>query len=111
MKLDGVEPAALLRNARHKAGLTQAGLARRLGRSQATIASLERPGANPTLATLDDALRATGNRLELRVRPFTANVDDTLIARNLRLPPAERLAAFENAHREIEKLRDARKSG
>jgi transcriptional regulator with XRE-family HTH domain len=104
-----MEPATLLRDARASSNLTQAGLAERLGKSQATIASLERPGANPTLATLDEALRATGHRLELRALPFEASVDETLIARNLRLSPAERLAAFETAHREVEELRRSRR--
>jgi transcriptional regulator with XRE-family HTH domain len=100
-----MDPAATLRAARHSAALTQTGLAELLGRSQATIASLERPGANPTVSTLDHALRATGHRLELRAVPHESNVDDTLIARNLRLSPAERLAAFETAHREVKQLR------
>jgi transcriptional regulator with XRE-family HTH domain len=59
------EAAALLREARYAAGLTQAVLAERLGVSQAAIAKLERPGANPTLKTLQDALLATGHRLVL----------------------------------------------
>ena len=96
---------ALLRTARRQAGLTQAELASRLGKSQATVASLERPGANPTVATLDNALRATGQRLELRAAPHEVNVDETLIARNLRLSPRERLAAFETAHAEVRELR------
>jgi hypothetical protein len=33
------------------------------------------------------------------------DVDETLLARNLRLTPAERLGAFEIAHRELEELR------
>jgi transcriptional regulator with XRE-family HTH domain len=106
-----VEPAALLRTARRRAGLTQSGIAKELGKSQSTVASLERPGANPTVSTLDEALRATGHRLELRAVPHTANVDDTLIARNLRLSPAERLAAFETAHRELSDLRRSPKRG
>jgi transcriptional regulator with XRE-family HTH domain len=52
-------PAVLLRDARRRAGLTQRQLALRLGISQAAIAKLERPGANPTFATLAGALRAT----------------------------------------------------
>lgn len=100
-----MNPAATLKEARRKAALTQTGLAERLGKSQATVASLERPGANPTVSTLDDALRATGHRLELRAVRHTPSVDETLIARNLRLTPAERLAAFETAQREVSALR------
>ncbi len=57
--------AALIRQARRDAGLSQAGLARRLGVSQAAIAKLERAGSNPTIDTLDDVLWAAGRRLEL----------------------------------------------
>jgi transcriptional regulator with XRE-family HTH domain len=104
-------PAETLRAARSKAALTQAGLAELLGKSQATIASLERPGANPTLSTLDEAVRATGHRLELRLVPHKSNVDETLIARNLRLTPAQRLAAFETAQAEVGDLRGRARRG
>jgi transcriptional regulator with XRE-family HTH domain len=97
--------AALLRDARARAGLTQADLAGRLGKAQATVARLERTGANPTVATLDEAMRATGHRLELHAAPVRSGVDETLVARNLRMSPAERLAAFEVAHGEVDELR------
>jgi transcriptional regulator with XRE-family HTH domain len=106
-----VDPAATLRAARRSASLTQTGLADLLGKSQATVASLERPGANPTVSTLDRALRGTGHRLELRAVPYKPNVDETLIARNLRLSPAERLAAFETAHGEVNALRGQARRG
>jgi transcriptional regulator with XRE-family HTH domain len=61
--------ATLLREARYAAGLTQAALAERLDVSQAAIAKLERQGANPTVDTLDNALWATGHRLELSAAP------------------------------------------
>jgi len=64
-----LEVATLLREARHAAGLTQAALAERLDVSQAAIAKLERQGANPTVDTLDNVLRATGHRLELSAAP------------------------------------------
>ena len=54
---------------------------------------------------MDEVLRATGRRLALSGAPLTENVDETLLARNLRLTPAERLAAFETAHRELAELR------
>ena len=69
------------------------------------MAKLERTGANPTVAILDEAMRATGHRLELRVTPVRSGVDETLVARNLRMSPAERLATFEVAHGEVEELR------
>ena len=98
-------PNSLIRDARERAGLTQAALAARLGVSQASVAQLERPGSNPTVAALDAALRAAGRRLELQSSEYKPNVDFTLLARNLRMSPAQRLAAFETAHREVAGLR------
>lgn len=97
--------ATLIRRARAGAGLTQLELAQRLGKAQATVASLERPGANPTLATLNEVLSAVDQRLEITAVPRRSSVDETLVARNLRLTPAERLAAFEVGHAEVQELR------
>jgi transcriptional regulator with XRE-family HTH domain len=82
--------------------LTQAQLAARLGSSQPAVARLERPDANPTVATLDRALRATGRRLT--TEPVPADVDETQIVERLRLTPAERLAAFEASQRNLQRL-------
>lgn len=98
--------AQLIRSARESGGLTQDELGRRLGVSQAAIAQLERPGTNPTVARLDEVLRATGRRLLLATEPPSNDIDETLLIRNLRMTPAERLAAFETAHRELAELRE-----
>lgn len=90
--------ASLIRAARREAGLTQADLAARAGVPQSSVARLETPGSNPTVRTLERVLRAAGRRLELGADP---GVDETLIARNLRLSPAERVAAFEAAYRNV----------
>jgi len=89
------ESATLLKDARRQAGLTQAELARRMGVSQAAVAKLERPGANPTVNTLDDALWATGHRLMLDAPPRRPGVDESLIRQHLELSPAERLRGIE----------------
>ncbi|MBK7579809.1 MAG: type II toxin-antitoxin system HicB family antitoxin [Myxococcales bacterium] len=52
--------AVSLRWARQAAGLTQAQLARRVGVSQQQMAKLERPGANPSIATLRKVADALG---------------------------------------------------
>jgi len=57
--------AVQLRWARQASGLTQAELARRVGVSQQQVAKLERPGANPSIATLRKVANALGVRLEL----------------------------------------------
>jgi transcriptional regulator with XRE-family HTH domain len=89
------DPAALLRDARRQAGLTQRQLALRLGVSQAAIAKLERPGANSTFKTLAGALRATGRRLELEAPARRGGVDESLIRQQLELSPGERLHGLE----------------
>jgi transcriptional regulator with XRE-family HTH domain len=90
--------ALLLKEARCQAGLTQAQLARRMGVSQAAVAKLERPGANPTFATLDDALRETGQQLVLTTEPVRPGIDETLVFEQLRLSPEQRLAQLESMY-------------
>ncbi len=66
-----------------------------MGVSQAAVAKLERPGANPTFATLDDTLRSTGRRLVLTTEPLLSGIDETLVVEQLRLTPDQRLAQLE----------------
>lgn len=95
----------VLRDARLASRLTQAEVANRAGVTQSAVAHMERPGSNPTIKTLNAALAATQHRLTLRAEPHAPNVDETLIARNLRMTPAERVAAFETAYVETGRLR------
>jgi transcriptional regulator with XRE-family HTH domain len=92
------DPSSLLKDARRQAGLTQAELAGRLGVSQAAVAKLERPGANPAIATLEDALRETGQRLVLASEPVRPGIDETLVFEQLRLSPDQRLAQLESMY-------------
>lgn len=96
--------ASLLRDARRSAGLTQAGLADRLGVSQAAVARLESPSANPTVDTLDKALWATGHRLALDAQARRAGVDESLIRRHLELSPAERVRGIETMYAQARTL-------
>jgi uncharacterized protein len=89
---------SLLRDARRRAELTQAELARRLGISQAAVAKLERPRANPTIATLEGALRGTGQQLVLSTEPLKRGIDETLVFEQLRLSPEQRLAQLERMY-------------
>ena len=106
-----MEAATLLRNARSKAGLTQAALARRLGKSQPSVAGLERRGANPTVETLEEVLHATGHRLELRAVKHASSVDEALVASYMRMNPAERLRNFQSAHDSLAELKAATTRG
>jgi hypothetical protein len=58
------------------------------------LARLERPGSNPTVDTLEQALLAAGHRLELRAVQAPPAVDESLNAEALRRDPAARLAHF-----------------
>lgn len=69
-----------------------------MGTSQASIARLERPGANPTVATLRRVLRASGHVLDLTVSPRAPSVDLPQLLRHMRMTPAERLRAHQSAY-------------
>jgi DNA-binding XRE family transcriptional regulator/predicted RNase H-like HicB family nuclease len=56
-----------VRQAREAAGLTQGELATRLGVTYQAIQKWERPGANPTIETLQRVARAVGRPLILRL--------------------------------------------
>jgi hypothetical protein len=58
------------------------------------LARLERPGSNPTVETLEEALLASGHRLELRAVQAPPEVDESLNADALSHDPAARLAHF-----------------
>jgi transcriptional regulator with XRE-family HTH domain len=82
--------ADLLREARLRAGLSQAGLGRRVKRSQSQIARWERGDVKPSLETLRELIRACG----LEVTFGLANYDDSYkewIERYLALPIEERI--------------------
>lgn len=101
------DAASLLREARRRAGLTQAELARRLGVSQAAVAKLESPRANPTIDTLENALWATGHSLTLNASAWPPGVDESLIRRQLERTPAERIRGLESMHAQARMLAEA----
>lgn len=91
-----MSPSVLVKSARKSAGLTQAELAERAGVTQSVIARMERGGGNPTFLTLERVLHAAGHRLELSaVHQGLRTVDETLIAQQLALSPAERIRALD----------------
>jgi transcriptional regulator with XRE-family HTH domain len=96
----------LLREARLRAGLTQAELGRRVARPQSQIARWERGDVKPSLETLRELIRACGLDLWFRL----ANYDDSYLAqinRALDLTPAQRLDAAEALERSRAELRRA----
>ena len=88
----------LLREARLRSGLTQAGLARRVGTARSQVSRYERGDVLPSLETLRRLIRACGLELGFRF----ANYDDSYveyIERYLALTPAERIrGAVERAN-------------
>lgn len=90
-----MSPSVLVREARRASGLTQAQLAERAGVTQSFVARLERGGGNPTFETLERVLHAAGHRLELiAVEQGLVTVDETLIAQQLALSPADRIRSL-----------------
>lgn len=80
----------LLREARLRAGLTQAELGRRVGNPQSVIGRWERGEVLPSLETLRELIRACGLELTFEL----ANYDDSYIPhieRMLRMTPAQRV--------------------
>jgi hypothetical protein len=84
----------LLREARRRAGLSQAQLARRAGKPTSVIGRWERNEVAPSLETLRALIRACG--LDLRFGVVHADdSQDAAIEQALELTPAERLAQLE----------------
>jgi transcriptional regulator with XRE-family HTH domain len=95
----------LLREARRRAGLSQAELARRAGKPTSVIGRWERGEVKPSLETLREVIRAAGLELGFQL----SNADDgdhdlALIRRALAQTPAERFAHGQRAAREVRRL-------
>lgn len=80
----------LVKEARLRAGLTQAGLAERLATTQPVIARWETGAAEPGFRTVVEAIRACGLDLEVALVPYDDS-DRLHIAERLHRTPAERL--------------------
>jgi transcriptional regulator with XRE-family HTH domain len=85
-----MQSATLMREARLRAGLTQAELAERSGRDRAAIARWERGGVAPSLETLIELLRACSFDLPLVLMPYET-VGDERLGKNVMLSPERRL--------------------
>jgi transcriptional regulator with XRE-family HTH domain len=94
----------LLREARLRAGLSQAELARRTGRAQSGIARWERGDVEPRLSTLVELVRACGLELTVGLAEYDASYLPQ-IDRMLALTPAERVARGTQAGARLRGLR------
>jgi len=88
----------LIREARRRAGLTQAELAQRAGVPQSTVGRIETGARSPSIDLAELLIRAAG--FELRVGLGEADAGtDSLFERTLRRTPRERLADATRAAR------------
>ena len=97
--------ADLLREARLRAGITQAELGRRVGKPQSALGRWERGEVRPNLEMLRDLIRACGFELCIRL----ANYDDSYvpyIERMLDLTPAERVERAVQQARVYRRMRE-----
>jgi transcriptional regulator with XRE-family HTH domain len=86
----------LLRQARRRAGLSQAELASRAGKPTSVIGRWERNEVKPSLETLRALIEACGLELTFRLQEADREQDDVICA-SLRLTPAQRLGQLEAA--------------
>jgi hypothetical protein len=82
--------AALIREARLRAGLTQTELAERTGRDRSVIARWEQAVVAPSVETLLELVRACGFDLPLELEPLDTSADDRL-KKNAMLSPERRV--------------------
>jgi transcriptional regulator with XRE-family HTH domain len=88
----------LIREARRRAGLTQAELAERIGTTQSAIARLERGRSAPSAERLAWIVRACGLELVPTLQPADDS-DWSLASANLRLDPDARVRQHQAALR------------
>lgn len=99
----------LVREARLRAGLTQAELGGRLGMAQSVIARWERGEVQPSLETLRTLVRACGLELTFHLSRFDDS-NATIIDQHLAMTPAQRfsdLLARVRFHDQLEQRRKA----
>lgn len=84
----------LLREARRRAGLSQAALATRAGKPTSVIGRWERGEVKPSLETLLELVRACGLDLRFRVTDFDESQDAMILAA-FDLTPEQRLGQLE----------------
>ena len=96
----------LLREARLRAGLTQAELARRVGTSQPAVARWESGAVQPSFERLRELVRACGLELTYGLANYDDSYDES-IERYLRLTPEERVQQALDRAAEVRELHAA----
>jgi transcriptional regulator with XRE-family HTH domain len=83
--------ASIVREARRRAGLTQAALAKKAGVPKSTVGRIESGARTPSVALVERLVQAAG--LEVTVSLFETDPGtDSMFERTLRRSPAQRLA-------------------
>lgn len=90
MRPDAVKSAALLREARLRAGLSQVGLAERSGKDRVQIGRYEAGTVVPSIDAMIELVRACGFDLPLELVPLAPTASD-LLAELQQLSPERRL--------------------
>ena len=99
-----MSPAALLRDARRRSGLTIRQLARRAGTSHSAVAAYESGAKSPNSATLRRLVRACGFEIEPRLRPIAAFEDRRQRGREL-VDVLDLAGEFPTEHRPLPRRR------
>jgi len=105
-RLTDLATGPLVREARTRAGLSQADLADRLGTTQSAVSRWEHGHDEPRLSRLAAILAACGVRAELAFAPDDG-VDRAQIRQQLAMSPADRLASVTNLSRFVHEARRA----
>lgn len=87
-----MSPGELLREARHRHGVSQKQLAMRASTTQSAISRIERGGVSPSVETLRELLFLLGEDLTLGAEKRNFGIDWTLNEERLKLSPSDRVA-------------------
>lgn len=103
----------LIREARLRAGLTQAELGERIGQPQSVIARWERGAVIPSLETLREIIRGCGLELSFHLSKQDESTP-MIIDEHLKMTPAERFADLLQRvrfHDQLQNLKSAPRGG
>lgn len=84
-------PGELLKEARASHGVSQKSLAIRARTTQSAISRIERDRVSPSVETLRELLFLLGEDLDIGAKDRDSGIDRTLNAKNLALPPSQRV--------------------